>query len=163
LAAFLASPAYWRQYNAQLAAAEAVLAGFAFAAPAAALGRRSAGAGGGVVAACGVRRAGSLGACLRDSRSRAPGLSSLARAGRAAPGWPRGVRARVPRGPCLFWCEPAWTPAAGRLPAAPPAGPLIVDSYARQLLSAMEGGARFASAGQAFQSEASQKDVRSVL
>jgi len=153
LAGFLASAAYWTQYNAHLAAAEAVLAGFAFAALAAALARRSRWAARGFVVVCGVLLAVSLGVAIRGARSRTPELSNFA----------RDVRARVPVEECLFTFEPGWGLASGRLPAAPAGAPLIVDPYAGQLLSAVEGGARFASAGQAFQSEASQRDVRTVL
>jgi hypothetical protein len=153
VAGFLASATYWRQYNAHLAAAEAVLAGFAFAVLLSALARRSRWAARGFVVVCALLLAISLGAAIRSSRARAAELSRFA----------RDVRARVPAQECLFSFEPGWALAAGRLPRAPAGAPLIVDSYARQLLSAVETGARFASAGQAFQSEASQKDVRTVL
>ncbi|MFZ5471228.1 MAG: glycosyltransferase family 39 protein [Myxococcota bacterium] len=146
LAAFLASAAYWNQYNAHLIAAEAVLAG------------------------------GFAGWILMHPRLRLllalPAVASLSFSVRASArlhGAPpskkltEAVRRHVPQDACLFAFEPAWGLAAGRLPSRAPEGPLVVDSYARMLLSAVEGGERFSHAQAAFESLQSQREVKALL
>ncbi len=153
--AFLASSSYWSQYNAHLAASEAVLAGFGFSAlwrrvgprapwlqraPLAALAALA-------LAFPSVRRAARIGG------ARAPNQSALSEA----------LRRLAPEPACVFAFAPSWTLLGGRLPPHAPGVPVVVDSYATMLLGAVKGGARFADASAAFQSPASQVQVRAVL
>jgi hypothetical protein len=155
IAAFLASSAYWNQYNAHLAASECVLAGlgagalFRWVEPK--LPRRAFAA---VVALLVSALAfPSLRRCVLDSRGRSPELLALARA----------VRAQVPPDACLFAFEPAWGIAGGRLPCHDAGAPVLVDTYGAMLLEAVRGGARYPDAGAGFQSPAAQTSVRARL
>lgn len=146
-AAFLSSPSYWNQYNAFLAASESVLAGLG----AGVLYRWSAARGrvpGRVVA--GVLMVAVLippWKHLREStRWRAPEVVALAKY----------IRQSIPPEATLCAFEPAWALAGGRLPAETPGAPLVVDSYALMLESAVASGERFANAGEAFKSPESQ-------
>lgn len=73
------------------------------------------------------------------------------------------LRQAVPPEASLFTFEPAWVIVAGRLPAAAPGVPLVVDSYAVMLQGAMASGREFAHVKEAFQTQASQAVIRQVL
>lgn len=157
LAVFLTSSAYWSQYNAHLAASEAVLAGFGAAAlwrlarskisrlertptwvlPLAVV----------LIAFPSVRRS------ILSARSRAPDQVALGKT----------IAQMVSPGDCLFSFEPAWAIAGGRLPQRVGTAPLLVDSYGAMLLDAVRAGARFPDANTAFQSASSQTQVSSLL
>ncbi|MDP2276429.1 MAG: hypothetical protein Q8K32_37160 [Archangium sp.] len=130
LAAFFSSPSYWAQYNAHLIASEAVLAG-------ALLGTLAPRWRWGALAVVTLSLFSSIYQCVH----------------RAAGDDRHLLLARSPLGTtpdCVFTFEPGWSLAAGRLP--PRNAPMIVDSYAHQLLGAVQGGRRFASSQAAFAS-----------
>lgn len=130
LAAFFSSPSYWAQYNAHLIASEAVLAG-------ALLGSLSARWRWGATALITLSLGGSIFRCVQraegDDRHLLLARSPL----RSSPD-------------CVFTFEPGWSLAAGRLPPRATHAPMIVDSYAHQLLRAVEGGRRFRDSQAAF-------------
>lgn len=133
LAGFFASAAYWNQYNAHLAASEALVAAGALSwlPPRARLP---------LLAACLVSLGMSVSHAIRRSRPPAdPTHLVLADSPLAS------------SRECVFTFEPGWALAANRLPPRE-TGPLI-DSYAAQLLGAVRGGKRFASAVDAFASQ----------
>ncbi|MFT3706846.1 MAG: hypothetical protein QM817_04185 [Archangium sp.] len=130
IASFFASAAYWNQYNAHLIASEAVLVGFAFVA----IPERFRMV---LVAAVTASIIASVSHTIRRAKSTDEHLT-------------------IARSPlrdskdCLFSFEPAWLIAADRLPPRE-TGPMI-DSYATQLLTAIDGGKKFPHANEAFSS-----------
>ncbi len=153
-AAFLSSPSYWNQYNAFLAASEAVLAGLG----AGALSRWSAAWGrvpGRLVT--GVLAVAVLippWTHLREAlRWRAPELVALGKY----------IRQAVPPDAPVCAFEPAWALSGGRLPPETPGAPLVVDTYALMLEGAVASGERFAHTVEAFNSPASQDAMREKL
>jgi hypothetical protein len=131
LTAFLLSTAWWSQYNAHLIASEALVAGGVFALLPARW--RTA-----ALLASVLSLAVSLGHTVK--RGLAPSDEQLALA-----------RSPLRDSPaCVFTFEPGWSLAAGRLPPRQ-TGPLI-DSYATQLLQAVQGRRRFENTGAAFSS-----------
>jgi hypothetical protein len=145
-AAFLTSPSYWAQYNAHLIASEAVLAGLFLSWATPHLLRRS-GLGIGAVVLLltflGISAVHAVRRSAGDDRHLQLARSSL-----------KDSR------DCVFSFEPGWSLAAGRLPPRVPGTPLIVDSYAYQLLSAVSDGHRYADTATAF--AASQTPLSSV-
>jgi len=154
LLGFLLSPSYWSQYNAALAPCEAVLAG---------LGAQ-------ILWDVPVRRAlplravGLVGLALglwqrpwrdvrRHASQRAEEQLALARV----------LREDVPPRACLFTLEPGWSLLGGRWPSTLSGVPRVVDSYGAQLLAAVQTGARYPSAGDAFADTLSQGPVRPYL
>ncbi len=132
LAAFFSSPSYWAQYNAHLIASEAVLAGA-------------------VVGCLTPRWRWAVLALITSSLC----LSVFACVQRAGSDDRHLLLARSPlrtTKDCVFTFEPGWSLAAGRLPPRVSNAPMIVDSYAQQLLHAVQGGRRFADARAAFAS-----------
>ncbi len=130
LAAFFSSPSYWAQYNAHLIASEAVLAG-------ALVGSLSPRARWGAAALITL----SLGLSIAQCVKRAEGDDRHL------------LLARSPlrsTSDCVFTFEPGWSLAAGRLPPRVGPAPMIVDSYAHQLLEAVQGGQRFQNSKAAF-------------
>lgn len=132
LAAFFSSPSFWAQYNAHLIASEAVLAG-AF------IGTLTPRWRGGAMALVALSLCISIFQCVQRSQGDDQHLR-LARS-------PLRTTAE-----CVFTFEPGWSLAAGRLPPRVGTAPLIVDSYAHQLLDAVQGGRSFASSRAAFAS-----------
>lgn len=131
VAAFLGAAAYWSQYNAHLALAQCGLAGAGFAA-------------------------------LERFRWRWAVLAAAVWLAVQVP-WPartrdllelRGVLAAQPK--CWFAFEPAWSLAAGELPAHGDGAAVIVDSYGAMLLAAGKG---FATTQAALRSPAAQAYV----
>jgi Glycosyltransferase family 87 len=148
VAAFLASPSYWSQYNAHLAASEAVLAGLGAAALHGWLSAR------GRTWARAVPVPLAPARHLREGlRARAPDLPALGRY----------LRDSVPADAPVCAFEPAWGLTGGRLPPRLPGVPLVVDSYALMLQDALDSGERFASTHAAFSASASQRDILPVL
>lgn len=131
LGAFFASSAYWSQYNAHLVASEAALAGLALAWLL--HGRRAIVVGALVLVSLGI----STWHAVRRSASTAEHLQLARSELRDSPD-------------CVFTFEPGWALAANRLPPRLELAPLIIDPYADQLLTALKGGRRFASAEAAF-------------
>ncbi len=130
LAAFFSSPSYWAQYNAHLIASEAVLAG-------ALLGSLTPRWRWGALTLITLSLCISVYQCVQRAGGDDEHL----------------LLARSPlriTTDCVFTFEPGWSLAAGRLP--PRTSPMIVDSYAHQLLDAVQGGRRFASSQAAFAS-----------
>lgn len=154
LTAFLLSPSYWNQYNAYLAASEAVLAGLG----AAVLHGWS------QAAHRNAARYAAAGLCVavllptlrplsQGWRMRAPEQVALGRY----------IRQAVPPEAPLFTFEPAWALTGGRLPPVIAGAPLVVDSYALMLQGAMASGQRFPHSTNAFQTPGSQQALRELL
>jgi hypothetical protein len=135
-AAFLASPSYWSQYNAHLIASEAVLAGLFLSWATPHLVQRTR-----LRVVLGALLATALAISLFHSVKRSAGDERHLQLARSS---------LKTSADCVFTFEPGWSLAAGRLPPQLPATPLIVDSYAQQLLTAVSGGQRFASSIEAF-------------
>lgn len=149
----LASASYFTQYNAHLAAVEAVLGGFGLAIAWEWLsGRwRLARIALLAVVALGLWR---TGRSLRsDAEGRMPEQVAFGEL----------LRRQVPKDTCLLSLEPAWGVLAGRLPDVRPGLPVMVDSYATLLVSAMSGGARYAEKYPAFADGAAQGALRPWL
>ncbi|NBD12726.1 glycosyltransferase family 87 protein [Corallococcus silvisoli] len=151
VALFLASRTYWNQYNAHLAASEAVLAGLG-AAVLHAFSQRW-----GRTASRAVAGLALAGACLpgawhvvESALWQAPDVVALARY----------LRAEVPPNACLFAFDPGWGLAAGRLPTG--ATP-VVDSYATMLQDAMSTGDRFEDTAEALSAPEAQQALRVML
>ncbi len=142
--AFLLSTSYWAQYNAHLAVAESLLAGYA----AAALWTRAS------LSWLAVALVGILGArrAIATGLQRSPQLAAVGSF----------VRGAIPPSSPVLSFEPAWLIAAGRLPGRT-GGRLIVDPYAAMLMDATRGGRRFASATQAFADPSSQAEITAAL
>ncbi len=142
-AAFLASAAYWGQYNSHLAASETVLAGFAVAwfwkrVPR--LDHFALMAGAALLLAFPSVRFSIL-----DGRKR------------SSPAIAEAIRREVPADQCVYAFEPADALAGGRMVSAMP------DPYGAMLLDAVRTGDRFADATAAFASPASQVQIREQL
>ncbi|RKH54828.1 glycosyltransferase family 87 protein [Corallococcus aberystwythensis] len=151
VALFLASRTYWNQYNAHLAASEAVLAGLGASvlhAFSVRWGRVTSRAVAALLlaAAClpGARHV------IESSRLQAPDVVALAKS----------IRSDVPPKACLFSFEPGWALAAGRLPMG--ATP-IVDGYATMLQDAMSAGDRFENTTEALSAPEAQQALRVML
>lgn len=146
IAAFLASPTYWSQYNAHLAPSLGALAGLFAATIYEAARARSRPL---ALASIPALAAAAL-LPLRDLRgtfrARSPEVIALGAA----------IRQKVSPGDCLFSFEPAWSLAGGRLPQ-------MVDPYAHMLLAAVEGGRRFPDARAAFQDPGAQRPALELL
>lgn len=158
VAAFLASPSYWSQYNAHLAASEAVLAGLGASALHSALHGWLSSRGATWARAVPVLLAVAVllapARHLREGlRQRAPDLPALGRY----------LRQSVPADAPVCAFEPAWGLTGGRLPPRLPGAPLVVDSYALMLQDALDSGEHFASTQAAFSASASQHDIRPLL
>jgi hypothetical protein len=138
LLAFLASPSYFRQYNAALAPGLSVLGGLALVHLAQRLGRPVLGWAMALVVLGPL-----LTRTLDESGPRAPELALLAKA----------LREHVRPGDCVLTMEPAWALSAGLQPT-------LVDSYGAMLLAAVRDGGRAASAQEAFALEPSQAPFR---
>jgi hypothetical protein len=141
LLAFLASPSYFRQYNAALAPGFSVLGGLALVHLAQRLGWPVLG-----WAAALVVLGPLLTRTVDESSLRAPELVPL----RAA------LREHVGPGSCVVAMDPAWALSAG-LPAT------LVDPYGAMLLAAVRDGVRAGSAQEAFGSEASQAPFHEAI
>ncbi|WP_158623526.1 glycosyltransferase family 39 protein [Corallococcus sp. CA053C] len=151
VATFLASRTYWSQYNAHLAASEAVLAGLgASALHAFSLrwGRVASRAVAGLV----LVAASLPGAWHVVQGSRQQFLDVVALANH--------VRTDVPRDACLFAFEPGQALVAGRLPMG--ATP-VVDTYATMIQDAMSTGDRFPDTNEAFAAPEAQQALRVML
>lgn len=152
VASFLASSAYWTQYNAHLAASEVLLAGVGASLLWRSLVRRRPSLANTpsivlpvVLAALAFPSAQLL---LERARRRAPDQLALAQAARQ---W-------VPPDACWLTLEPGWALLAGRLPEV-----RWVDPYAMMLRDATHGGVHFASADEAFASPKSQAVAQMTL
>ncbi|RKG57052.1 DUF2029 domain-containing protein [Corallococcus sp. AB011P] len=148
---FLASRTYWNQYNAHLAASEAVLAGLG-ASVLHAFSTRWGRTASHAVAALLLAAAFIPGArhVYQSAQLQAPDVVALA----------KHIRADVPPNACLFSFEPGWALAAGRLPMG--ATP-IVDGYATMLQDAMSTGDRFETTDEALSSSDAQQALRITL
>lgn len=154
VAAFLASPSYWSQYNAHLAASEAVLAGLGAAALHGWLSARGPTWARAVPVLLAVAVPLAPVKHLREgNRARAPDLPALGRY----------LRESVPADAPVCAFEPAWGLTGGRLPPRLPGVPVVVDSYALMLQDALDSGEHFASTHAAFSASASQRDILPVL
>lgn len=154
VAAFLASPSYWNQYNAHLAASEAVLAGLGAAAIHGWLLARRWRWAHAVPVLLAVAVPLVSARHLREGlRARAPDLPALGRY----------LRQSVPADAPVCAFEPAWGLTGGRLPPRLPGAPLVVDSYALMLQDALASGEPFASTQAAFYSSASQRGILPLL
>lgn len=154
VAAFLSSPSYWNQYNAHLAASEAVLAGLGAATLQGWLSARGRTWARAVPLVLAVTVPLAPAKYLRrGARQRAPDLVALGRY----------LRQSVPADAPLCSFEPAWGLTGGRLPPRLPGAPLVVDSYALMLQDALDSGEHFPSTGAAFLASASQNDIRPLL
>ena len=151
VATFLASRTYWNQYNAHLAASEAVLAGLG-ASVLQAFSLRWGRVASRTVAALLLVAASLPGLwhVLQGSRQQAPDVVALA----------RHVRTDVPRDACLFAFEPGTALAAGRLPMG--ATP-VVDIYATMIHDAMSTGDRFPDTTEALSAPEAQQALRVML
>jgi hypothetical protein len=148
--AFLGAAAFWSQYDAHLAFPVAMLCGVGVSARWQLLPTRFMHPAVGLVAALLVAIPGFI--WVRDRRfdrdDRQPGRVALIRA--------------APAGPmCAF--EPHELVMADRWPATFVGTRTLVDSYGQMLLDSARGGARYASATQAFSSEAAQTTIRQQL
>ena len=141
LAAFLAATAYWEQYNAHLAASEAVLAGLG-AAELAALSRRA------------LPRLAWAPAVALAAALALPAWHARRTFGRdlSLPTLRREVGPALADVPCVLSTEPGWTLALDRLPPRSGAGPVLVDTYAAGLLAALKERRDWPSAQAALQS-----------
>ena len=151
VALFLASRTYWNQYNAHLAASEAVLAGLGASVLhvlSARWGRMASRAVAGLVLAAAFLP----GAwhVFQSGQQQAPDVVALAKS----------IRADVPPKACLYSFEPGWALAAGRLPMG--ATP-IVDGYATMLQDAMSTGDRFEDTTEALSAAEAQQALRVML
>ncbi|NOK14718.1 DUF2029 domain-containing protein [Corallococcus exercitus] len=151
VALFLASRTYWNQYNAHLAASEAVLAGLG-ASVLQAFSVRWGRATSRAVAALVLAAAFLPGAwhVVQSGQQQAPDVTALAKY----------LRTDVPAKACLFSFEPGWALAAGRLPMG--ATP-IVDGYATMLQDAMSTGDRFDTTDEALSAPEAQQALRVML
>ncbi|WP_240360092.1 hypothetical protein [Pyxidicoccus caerfyrddinensis] len=147
LATFLSSKSYWVQYNAQLAASQAVLAGLGASWVLGVAERRSRTAFALVALAVGVAALSPLSAVIESARQKDRGLLALGNT----------LRASVPPDAALCTFEPGWAIAAGRLPGVPRGAPALVDSYGLMLHDALGGPERFTHASAAFENERSQR------
>jgi hypothetical protein len=146
IAALLAARTYWFEYNSHLAASQCVLAGFGAQALMQLANKRRVLATAAIAIAIAAVHAKPLRQTISNSRTRAPEILAAGVA----------IRARVPNADCLFAFDPAWTLAGGRIPPIP-------DTYATQLLGAIRDGTRYPDANSAFQSPASQREIRARL
>ncbi|MCY1081662.1 ArnT family glycosyltransferase [Archangium lansingense] len=154
VAMFLVSPSYWNQYNAHLAASEAVLAGLGAAALQGWLSSRGWQWARAVPVLLVVAVPLAPARHLRESaRHRAPDLPALGKY----------LRQSVPADASVCAFEPAWGLTGGRLPPRIPGAPLVVDSYALMLQDALDSGEHFASTQAAFLASTSQHDILSLL
>ncbi|HZH15018.1 MAG TPA: glycosyltransferase 87 family protein [Archangium sp.] len=154
VAAFLASPSYWNQYNAHLAASEAVLAGLGAAAIHGGLLARRWRWAHAVPVLLAVAVPLVSARHLREGlRARAPDLPALGMY----------LRQSVPADAPVCAFEPAWGLTGGRLPPRLPGAPLVVDSYALMLQDALASGEQFASTQAAFYASASQRGILPLL
>jgi len=154
VAAFLSSRSYWNQYNAYLAASEAVLAGLgAVTVHAWIVAHRPAVARYAAVLLGVAVLVPTLRTLLHAFRMRTPEQAALGRY----------IRQSVPPEAPLFAFEPSWGLAGGRLPSVVPGAPLVVDSYALMLQGGMASGQRLANATEAFQTPGSQQALRELL
>jgi hypothetical protein len=149
VAAFLASPAFWDQYNAHLAVPESALAGYGAASAWRWASRGRARFANALLAAWfvaviawGIRRG------IRTGEQRSPELIAVGHF----------LRTEVPPGAAVFALDPAWSLAGGRLPAAG-----VVDVYATMLIEALRTGRPFANAPEAIRDPASQAILRRAL
>lgn len=144
-AAFLASAAYWGQYNSHLAASETVLAGYAAAWLWKRVPRLDHFA---LMAAAALALAfPSVRFAVLEGRKRAAELQAIGDT----------IRREVPNGECLYAFEPADALAGGRVNRS------IPDPYGTMLLDAVRVGERFPDATAAFASPASQTAIREHL
>jgi Glycosyltransferase family 87 len=153
IAGFLASSSYWRNYNSHLAASQCVLAGFGAAAllrmpriPKRAMAALAVL----LIVALDGR---SLRQSIRDARARSVEMLTAR----------HDVPEIVPKQASFFSFDPSFSLAAGRLPPHDDGAPVVVDSYGAMLLTAVEGGGRYADTGAAFQSPVPQSAVRARL
>jgi glycosyl transferase family 87 len=154
VAAFLASPSYWNQYNAHLAASEAVLAGLGAAALHGWLSARGWTWARAVPVLLAVAVPLVSARHLREGlRARAPDLPALGSY----------LRQSVPADAPVCSFEPAWGLTGGRLPPRLPGVPVVVDAYALMLQDALGSGEHFASTQAAFSASASQRGILLVL
>jgi hypothetical protein len=153
IAALLLSKTYWYEYNSHLAASQCVLAGLGARVLMQMPGRRRIAAAVAIVLLFVLVDRRTLRQHISNSRTRAPEVLFAA----------AHIREFVPADDCVFSFDPSWTLAGGRLPPHGDGAPVIVDPYGAQLLAALRDGSRFRDAGSAFQSEASQRDIRARL
>lgn len=132
-AAFLASSSYWTSYNAYLAASQCVLAGLGVAS---------------------VRRRWMQAAIVLALVVMLPRGWTVARSAEQI-----ALREAAVNG-SLFAFDPTCSLIAGHLPAHGDGAPVIVDSYGAMLLTAMNSGAKFKDAADAFRSAPAQPAVR---
>jgi hypothetical protein len=153
LATLLTSKGYWRQYNAQLAAPEAWLAGFAVF-PIARLFRSSGAFASLWKVALAVLLLAGVRSAYRSGRGQAPvEQAALVEAiGRAAP-----------KSACLVVFEPAWAIMADRFPSPCATRRIVIDPYLVMLTDALRRGQRYATTGDAFASELAQTRIRQEL
>ncbi|RKH38574.1 DUF2029 domain-containing protein [Corallococcus sp. AB049A] len=151
VALFLASRSYFDQYNAHLAASEAVLAGLG-ASVLHALSARWGRSASRAVAALVLAAACLPGAwhVVQSGQQQVPEVAALSEY----------IRANVPPKACLFSFEPGWALAAGRLPVG--ATP-IVDVYSTMLQDAMSTGDRFDETTEAISAPEAQQALRVML
>lgn len=152
IALFLSARTYWNQYNAHLAPAESILAGYAFAKVSAYFHRFRRP----IVITCAAAAVAlipSLRHPLLSLKARDDSLIALGNI----------IRTNVPRNACLLSFEQTWAVVGGRLPQRLPNGAVWVDTYAAMLLDALKTGQRFGSAAEAFQARASQGLMRASL
>ena len=153
LVAFLASRAYWAQYNAHLIASEAVLAGVFAGWATSELAQRWPRLVPWALALALV--AASVAVSLREifvKVRRSPQLVDLTR-----------ELAVLPPEACVFAFEPAWTLGAGRVGQRAGDTHALVDTYAAMVGAATATGARFDRVNAAFDSPQSQREVRALL
>jgi hypothetical protein len=153
VAVLLASRGYWNQYNAQLAAPEALLAGFAYypiARLRTAMGKF--GAVGPVVT--GVLLLLAVRSAYRTGRGQPP---------RDQIALVEAVRTTVPQGTCLLVFEPQWAILADRFPSTCPGERPLIDPYLVMLSDSVRGGERYTTTAQAFASDMAQISVRQEI
>jgi hypothetical protein len=155
LGALLASKSYWSQYNAHLALAEVLLGGVA-AAWFLDWARARWSALHPVVAALTLGLLAAAPGAVWSLRH----VTKLATAEKERTEW---VRSSIPASACAFSFEPGDTLLAGRLPPHGDGAPVVLDTYATQLLDATRGGQRFTTATDAFLTDDAQATVRKRL
>lgn len=134
--AYFASAAWWSQYNAHLVATEAILAGSALSWM---LARLKRGAQFSLLAVLAISLAVSVSHSIRRGLpSNAEHLT-----------WAHSSLKHT--NDCVFAFEPGWLLAAGRLPPRIQGVPLVIDTYAHQLLATLASGQRFSNTEEAFQ------------
>jgi hypothetical protein len=152
--AFLTTRAYWPNYNAHLAPAEAHLAGLGTAylwhaaAPRSRLARLA------TVALLVATAWFPLRYCLEHARI--GGGSVVVAAAR--------IRREIPEDACYFAFEPAWVLVADRLPSSAATRRPIADVYATMLLASWKSSARtYPTARQALLTRPAQARIREIL